>query len=180
MIGLESLRWSLTVVFAIATAFHLTRVTRPAATAEERVSEALHLLMGASMIVMIWPWGAAVPSTWWISGFALSTGWFTAHAVRPAADRAAPVFFATAAATMVWMSAAPKGHHMAGMAHGPDWISTALGAYLVAAALGWVIRGMRLGRLGSGGPPPERPPHWTAVCHGVMSAGMGFSLLAMA
>jgi hypothetical protein len=182
MIGLESLRWLLTLVFAAATAFHLARVPRAGVTAEQRVSEALHLLMCGSMIVMIWPWGNAVPPAWWISGFALSTGWFAAHAVQSAGRRVAPVFFATATAAMVWTSAAPGGHlTMPGMRHEPGgypaWINAALGGYLMLAALFWVVRGMRLSHLGTS-QGADRPPHWPAVCHGVMSAGMGLALLS--
>jgi hypothetical protein len=59
------------------------------------------------------------------------------------------------------------------------WISAALGAYLVAAAVWWVLRGMRVGSLASADAEP-RPLSWTALCHGLMSAGMGLALLTMA
>ncbi|HEX5202226.1 DUF5134 domain-containing protein [Paractinoplanes rhizophilus] len=205
MIGLESLRWSLTLAFAVATGFHLARLLRPGAGAE-RISDALHLLMGGSMIVMIWPWGGGVPAGVWAAGFTVSTGWFAARAVRAGGWRfaepgvrwpvctaagAAAVYFATSAAAMVWMSVAmpaPHQHHLGtaepaiGPATGPDigpaaaWVSAALGGYLVAAALWWVARGMRLAPAG----PHGATPHWPALCHAMMSAAMGLALLAMA
>jgi hypothetical protein len=178
MIGLESLRWALTLAFAGATGFHLARVLRPGGG--ERVSEALHLLMGGAMIVMIWPWGDRVPAAVWAAGFTVSTGWFVTRAVRASGSRLTPIYFATAAAAMVWMSAAMPGGHQH---HHPDtppasttWISLALGAYLVAAAGWWVARGMRLAPTA----PHRATPHWAAVCHGMMSAAMGLALLATA
>jgi hypothetical protein len=242
MIGLESLRWSLTLAFAVATAFHGARLLRPAVC--DRVSETLHTLMGGSMIVMIWPWGAGVPAGVWAVAFTFSTGWFVTRAIRAAGGRAPLMYFATAAAAMVWMSATmPAGHghrptsgmseampamqtpmsgtspaadpaasaqaapaqaadahaasaqaadahaasaqaadahaasaHIASAHAGlPAWISGILGAYLVVAALWWVARGMRLAPTS----PKGSTPHWTAVCHGMMSVAMGLSLLAM-
>ena len=204
MIGLESLRWSLTLAFAVATGFHGARLLRPAVC--DRVSETLHTLMGGSMIVMIWPWGAGVPAGVWAVAFTFSTGWFVTRAIRATGGRVSLMYFATAAAAMVWMSATmPAGHRhgpvsglseampamqtpMSGMpaatdsgaasAHAgfPAWISGILGAYLVVAALWWVARGMRLAPTS----PKGSGPHWAAVCHGMMSAAMGLSLLAMA
>ncbi|WP_433306359.1 DUF5134 domain-containing protein [Actinoplanes sp. CA-030573] len=172
MIGLESLRWSLTLVFAVATGFHLVRLLRGDAP-----EEAFHVVMGAAMIAMIWPWGGAVPATLWITGFAFSTGWFASRAVRPARDRTAPILFASGTAAMVWMSAAPHPHpHLHHAAPSSvNWVDAALGGYLVAAALWWLVRGMRL----DAATPAELTPHWPAVCHALMSAGMGLSLLAI-
>lgn len=170
MIGLESLRWSLTLVFAVATGFHLVRLLRGSAP-----EEALHLAMGVAMIVMIWPWGGAVPPALWTTGFAFSTGWFASRAVRPAAGRTAPLLFAGGTAAMVWMSAAPHHQHHHGTTATATWVNAALGGFLVAASGWWLVRGMRLGAT----TPAELTPHWPAVCHGLMSAGMGLSLLAM-
>jgi len=184
MIGLESLRWSLTLAFAAATAFHLARVLRPARA--DLVSEVLHLFMGGSMIAMIWPWGTSVPASVWITGFTLSTGWFVSRAVLATGRRLAPAYFASATAAMMWMSAAmPAEQHaeMPGMSHEPHqvagypaWISAVLGAYLVAAALWWIVRGMHLKPTA----PAARSPHWSSVCHATMSAAMGLAFLAMA
>jgi hypothetical protein len=205
MIGLEPLRWLLTLVFAGTTAFHLVRSLRPGAfpppSAEHRFSEVLHLLMGASMIVMIWPWGRVVPVAGWVSVFTVCTGWFAARAVRSTGRRIVPVFFATSMGVMVWMGAsmpadAASGPGAAPMTDMPGmvmagphgltaWVSGALGGYLVLAAFWWIFRGARVGTLagarsGAGAVARPRPVGWTAVCHGLMSAGMGLALLTMA
>jgi Domain of unknown function (DUF5134) len=190
MVDIASLRWVLTVAFAVAAGFHLARSVRPG-WGGDRLSEVLHLTMCLAMIVMVWPWGVRVPATVWLAVFIASTGWFAMRAVRSAGGRrAVPVFFATAAAAMVWMSASPAvaaPRHdvaMAGMGHASGggyaaWISAGLGGYLMLAAGWWVVRGMRLGGLSS--PPVSRSvPSWPALCHGVMSAGMAVALLAMA
>src|SRR5690242_2802752 len=100
MIGLESLRWLLTVAFGGAALFHLHRILRPARafpapTGEHLLSEALHLVMGISMIAMIWPWGGHVPVAIWLVVFALSTGWFMARALWSAGHRLVLGYFAT-------------------------------------------------------------------------------------
>jgi hypothetical protein len=201
MIGLVSLRLLLTAAFGGASAFHLVRCLRPAAghrhaAGEHRFSEALHLLMGVSMVVMIWPWGSVIPAPAWVAVFTLSTGWFAAGALRSAGRRLVLGFFATTMGAMVWMGAtmpAQASSHdhagmsgMAGMSMGgagsmsfTAWVSAILGGYLVLAAIGWVLRGLRISGLAGAGAEP-RPLSWSALCHGLMSAGMGLALLAMA
>jgi hypothetical protein len=189
MVGLASLRWILTVAFAAAGVFHLVRCVRPQA-AGVRTSEILHLVMCVAMIAMVWPRGASVPAVVWIAVFTVSTGWFVTRAANASGRRMVPAFFATAAATMVWMGAsmpaqAAPHHDMAmarpsGSAGYAAWISAGLGGYLVLAAGWWVIRGMRLRALPSTTAAATRPLNWAALCHGLMSAAMGLALLAMA
>ena len=185
MIGLESLRWALTCALAVATMFHLVRVLRPAGAGF--VDEVLHLFMGGSMIAMIWPWGSGVPASVWVTGFTLSTGWFVSRAVVATGSRLAPIYFASATAAMLWLAATTSNEKsemsgMGGIGHAhvaagyPAWISAALGAYLVAAALWWTARGMHL-RPAAVAP---QTPRWPEVCHATMSAAMGLALLAMA
>jgi hypothetical protein len=93
MVALESLRWLLTAVFGAATAFHLVRCLRPGAAfpappVGHRFAEVLHLTMGASMIVMIWPWGERVPPAAWVAVFMAATGWFAAAAAGSASHSA--------------------------------------------------------------------------------------------
>lgn len=186
MIGLVSLRWVLTVAFAAGGAYHLGRLVR-AQPAEHRISETLHLIMGAAMVAMVWPWGARLPQAVWATVFTLSTAWFVASAAWSPGRRLGPASFAAAAMSMVWMGTAPvdhhpPAHHHPGMAMaGPGlagWISGGLGLGLVAVAGWWVVRGMRLGALPAQG-AEIGTPNWSALCHGLMSAGMGLSLLAM-
>lgn len=200
MIDSDPLRWLLTVAFGGASISHLLQRLRPSPAwpslvAEHRLSEILHSAMGLSMIAMIWPWGAAVPAAVWIVVFMMSTGWFLVQAARTSRRRAVPAFFATATGTMVWMGASIHGHaspgghggmDMAGMRHAPvgcaGWVSALLGGYLVLAAFWWVGRGVHLAGLSAATTTDAvaRPLDWSALRHGVMSAGMGIALLAMA
>ena len=192
MNGLEHLRWLLTVLFRAATAFPLARCIRPGgrpgATAGHRSAEALHAVMGAAMIVMIWPCGDAVPVAVWVVAFTSSAGWFAARMVRSARRRNSHLFFATVMAAMVWMATsmpapASSGHAHHGMDRAPTAsavISAALGAYLVAASIWWVGRGVRIGGLPTATAAAlQQPLRWAALCHATMTAGMGLALLGM-
>jgi Domain of unknown function (DUF5134) len=185
VIGPEPLRWVLTAAFVLASAYHVTRF--PRSLGADRLSEAVHLTMGVSMVAMIWPWGDVVPAPVWVAVFTASTGWFVARAVGSAGRRLVPAFFATSMAAMVWMGAsmpaqASAGRHQmtmdmpAGSLGLAGWVSGVLGGYLVLAAFWWFFRGLRLGRLSAG----VRPLSWSSLCHGLMSIGMGLALLAMA
>jgi hypothetical protein len=153
MIGLEPLRWALTVALVAASAFHLVRSVRPAGT-EGRPAESLHLLMGVSMIAMIWPWGGVMPVAGWVVVFAGASGWFVVRALR-SVGRLTPLFFASTMAAMIWMAVAmpaPSHATMSAMSGRPGpagWISGTLGVCLMAAALWWLAAGMRLGSVRS-------------------------------
>lgn len=188
MIGLASLRWKLTAAFTAVAVFHL--VWMPMATPggqpqviTRRVSGLCHFTMCVAMIVMVWPWSGTIPVAVWLVVFTTSAVWFVLRAARSSRRRVVSAFFATAAAAMVWMgmstpaNASSYGHnHHASMGY-TAWISAAMGGYLVLAAAWWAIHGMRLGSLSS---PATQAPNWSALCHGVMSGGMGLALLAMA
>jgi hypothetical protein len=203
MIGLESLRWVLTVAFGGTSVFHLVRCLRPAVRPEPVgaawISETLHLLMGVSMLAMIWPAGDVVPAPVWVAVFTASTGWFVVRALRSAGRRLVLGFFATSMAIMVWIGAsipvpasaahgsgtgtdpmAMDGMAMGGGRLGPAaWTSGLLGGYLLVAAFWWFFRGLRLGHLRTTADVAVRPLSWSSMCHGLMSIGMGLVLLAM-
>jgi uncharacterized protein DUF5134 len=190
VIGLESLRWVLTAAFVVASGYHLARV--PRALGPDRVSEAIHLVMGVAMVAMIWPWGRVVPPTVWVAVFTASTGWFAVRALRSAGRRVVLGLFATSMAACAWMGAtmpaqASGGSEMAmampmesGHLTTTGLVSGLLGGYLVVAAGWWFVRGLRLGGLATTPVVGPRPLSWSALCHGLMSAGMGLALLAMA
>jgi hypothetical protein len=183
----ESLRWVLTVALVVASAYHLTRVF----LSSDRISEALHFTMGASMVAMLWPWGGAVPAPVWVAVFTASTGWFAARAFRGAGRRLVQGVFATSMAAMAWMGATMPAMAASPAMSMPDMpmehqltttgvVSGLLGGYLVVAAGWWFFRGLRLGGLASTPDCGPRPLSWSALCHGLMSAAMGLALLAMA
>lgn len=209
MIGLGSLRCLLTLMLVTSSGFHLARcLPMPGrqrgahgACGSRVVVEMLHLLMGVSMIAMIWPRAAPIPVLCWVPVFAGAGIWFTIRSLRPGSRDAASVYSASMSAAMVWMGltelldgptalggpTATTGHQTHDMAvSGPGvasatWVSGALGAYLVAAACWWWARGMRVTTLGGWGTTTARESiQWIAVCHGLMSAAMGLALLAAA
>jgi hypothetical protein len=174
----------------------------------DRLSEAVHIAMGVSMVAMIWPWGRTVPPAVWVAVFAASTGWFLFRAVRAAGRRFVLGLFATSMAACAWMGAtmpaqasgargdavamggsamdgsAMGGSAMDGMTMGAGHLTTTgvvsglLGGCLVVAAGWWFRRGLRLGSLAAA--PDPRPFSFSALCHGLMSAAMGLALLTMA
>jgi hypothetical protein len=111
------LRWLLTVVFGAATVWSASGrwVSRPGdpATGTDRISDLLHALLGIAMIVMVWPWGMAVPAGPQIVVFALATIWFLRLALVPPRSGAAIVrprwslslHHAVMAGTMLWLVA---------------------------------------------------------------------------
>jgi hypothetical protein len=182
VIGPESLRWVLTAAFVLASGYHLARLR--SSPGHHRVSEAIHLVMGVAMTAMIWPWGHVVPPAVWVGVFTASTGWFLVWAWRSVGRRVVLGLFATSMAACAWMGAAMPAQASSGAMTMPmasphlttaGLISGLLGGYLVIAAAWWFRRGLRLGGLATA----PRPVSWSALCHGLMSFGMGLALLAM-
>jgi hypothetical protein len=185
MVVPEPLRWLLTLALATGTAFHVGRALRPHLTHEHRIAESLHAVMGLAMVAMLWPFGRVVPTSAWLVVFAGSTGWFAGQASRAGKRWVVPVYFASAAAAMVWMSSAmpATGMDMPGMEQSSP-AAGAIGGYLVVAGLCWLLSGLRLGalRTGTGTGTPETPrcdTHWPALCHGIMGVSMGLAVLTM-
>ncbi|MBY8886117.1 DUF5134 domain-containing protein [Streptomyces sp. PTM05] len=83
MIAATGLRWILTLVFALVTAFSVSRAVRPGAghggsANSQRVTHTLHALMGLAMIAMVWPWGTRLPVAPQVALFSLAAVWFVA------------------------------------------------------------------------------------------------------
>jgi hypothetical protein len=168
----------------------------PRALGPDRVSEAAHLVMGVAMVAMIWPRGHVVPPAVWVAVFTASTGWFVVRALRSTGRRVVLGLFATSMAACAWMGATMPAQAAPGRSDGvampmpmsfqaghlttAGLVSGLLGGYLVVAAAWWFARGLRLGGLATTPVPGPRPLSWSALCHGLMSAGMGLALLAMA
>jgi hypothetical protein len=190
MVGSPVFGWSLTILFALTGLFVSVRGARDGTG---RISGALHLLMGAAMIAMVWPWGRAVPGWLQVAVFGPAAVWFAVLAAGPQLTGAAGPrevrwrhgHHALMAAAMVWMAAAVRapmdqamspmpdmpGMDMPGMAlpAGVVVVSLVLAGYSALAAAGWVFAAVR----GGGGRVLD------ATCHAGMSAGMAVLLVAM-
>lgn len=86
MVGSAAVRWTLSAVFALTAAYYLYGLARR----EERrhgprlvVDDALHVVMGAAMITMLWSWGLAVPVMVYVLVFTSAALWFVARGLFP-------------------------------------------------------------------------------------------------
>ncbi len=112
------------------------------------VSYALHFVMAISMAVMVWPWGAQLPTTGPAIFFLLASVWFVTVAIiwaRTTPQWALRLYHALMMLAMAWMYAVMNGHQhteapstsMPGMDMGPtDMNMTDSGG-----SPGWVIAG---------------------------------------
>jgi hypothetical protein len=96
MITNTVLQWVLSSTFVIITAYSLFWVVR-SRTSRDRISYLTHVLMGAAMCSMIWPWGMALVIVPQIVVFSLAALWFLSLAWH---DRHNPKALG-----------APRGHH---------------------------------------------------------------------
>ncbi|MEO6086138.1 MAG: DUF5134 domain-containing protein [Umezawaea sp.] len=154
MIGHLGLRWALTLVLTCVAALHVHRLGTRSSTSA-RIGEGAHGAMCAAMIVMAWPWGAAIPLWPQVALFGSGAAWFTALGLRPLArgdsgrTAAGPLFHAAGMATMVWMLVAMR---TAGTTHSHDgdlgvgWVALGLGLLSIAAAYWWFGESVRIVR----------------------------------
>ncbi|MDO3400279.1 DUF5134 domain-containing protein [Mycolicibacterium neoaurum] len=117
MIADLTLRWVVTLLFAVAAAectltLVVARHNRAAA-----IGHSLHLLMAIAMAVMAWPRGAALPTTGPMVVFLFATVWFLAVAAvvsTTAAGRLVNGYHAVMMFAMAWMYAVMNGSILPG------------------------------------------------------------------
>jgi hypothetical protein len=136
MIGSESVRLTLTVLFAVLGAWYLASAAAAARGTEkgqrgQALGSALHVLASAAIISMFWSWGAGVPVIAQVTVFTAAAGWFAGQAIfGPAGDAGDHAggcygnwYHAGMMAVMGWMAVAMDlmstplaGNSMSGMA----------------------------------------------------------------
>ena len=139
MIAQTGLRWTLTALFAVVTAFGLYQTARPVATGPRgvpaaRLTHLLHAVMGAAMLAMAWPWGTRLPVLPQAVLFGAAAVWFLLVAVVPGSAlrnaisgghaRIHSVLHAAMMGTMAWMVAAMSAS-MTTARHAPGGVGTA-------------------------------------------------------
>lgn len=166
MIDTPVLRWLLTLLFA-ATALWCARVMLlPAIRMTARVDAAWHVLMGAAMVAMAWPWGMGVPTTPQTVLFVLACAWFLGrtafgaghdHGGAHSARRVSGVHHAAMMAAMAWMVAsmpslmgghgtdAGGGHHHALGGGGTSGMAAAAPMDMAAVPTALTVTNMALG-----------------------------------
>jgi Domain of unknown function (DUF5134) len=160
---------ALTILFAGTALWFLITCTRRTACTTERITGGSHVLMGASMLAMVW--GTSLPLWLQVAFFTAVTLWFAGLATvphRPHGFRA--LHHAVMAAAMVWMVIAMStGHPMHHRSTSVTVIvSVALACYFVLAAVPLIYTALT-----------HRHHPLDAAGHAVMSIGTGVLLLGM-
>lgn len=111
MIADLTLRWVVTVLFALSAAEYTYACVRSRGRLSIAVSEVLHLAMAVAMLVMAWPRGAQLPTVAPMLFFLAAAVWFVARLVRAAAthSRLLDGYHAAMMLAMGWMYAAMNG-----------------------------------------------------------------------
>jgi hypothetical protein len=108
------LRWVATGLFVLSAAVWGFAVVTQHRAWTSAISNGLHFVMAIAMAVMVWPWGAHVPTTGPALFFLVATAWFVTMIVvsaRTMAQRAVCGYHALMMLAMVWMYADTKHHH---------------------------------------------------------------------
>ena len=109
MIQDVTLRWVVTLLFVFSAGVYVQAIVANRQSGAEVIGNSLHAIMAVAMAVMVWPRGAALPTTAPMVFFALAALWFTVVAARAAAHRGANVYHALMMLAMSWMYAAMGG-----------------------------------------------------------------------
>ncbi|WP_143230306.1 DUF5134 domain-containing protein [Actinosynnema sp. ALI-1.44] len=173
MVVTPFLRWWFTALFVLPGLFFLVRCLVRRVTAV-RISDGLHVLMCAGMIVMMWPAAGAVPVAAQLAVFGLGTLWFAGLVVVGYDDCEWPrswgahAHHAIMMAGMVWMVAimSMQDHVVPGLQAG---IAAVLAVLLLFGAGAVAVRASRAA---SGVPLP-------VAADVLMSVGMAGTTLVL-
>ncbi|OFB40924.1 hypothetical protein BA059_07845 [Mycolicibacterium sp. (ex Dasyatis americana)] len=111
MIADLTLRWVVTVLFALSAAEYTYACVRSRGRLGIAVSEVLHLAMAVAMLAMAWPRGAQLPTVAPMVFFSAAAVWFLVRLARSAAthSRLLDGLHAAMMLAMGWMYAAMNG-----------------------------------------------------------------------
>lgn len=172
MISNPFLQWLLSAVFVGITVYALVRTVR-ARTFADRVSYTTHVLMGAAMFTMVWPWGMQLLLVPQIVVFGLSTAWFVwlfssrrHHSAETDSHHSSSGILAYHAGMMAAMVLMAVGM----MQMGTGGSSTAGGADAMAS-----MPGMDMGGPGDGGGMGF--PLWVGIASALAAIGFGIAAL---
>ncbi|TCO55027.1 DUF5134 domain-containing protein [Actinocrispum wychmicini] len=155
--------WALTVVFAAAATWFLVGCARPVACTSERITRGTHVLMGLTMIGMVW--GTELPVWLQVTYFGAVTFWFAGLATVPHRSEGLPAMHhALMAAAMAWMVVTMSVGRLSVI----TVVTAVLAWYFVVASLPFGYGALR-----------RRLRPLDAAGHAAMSLGMGVLLLTM-
>ncbi len=104
-----TLRWIVTLLFALSAAGCVYSLAIGRRSVTGVVGHSLHAIMAVAMAVMAWPSGAELPTRAPMVFFAVAAIWFAVIAIRDAAHRWGSSYHALMMLAMAWMYAAMGG-----------------------------------------------------------------------
>ncbi|MEE6138769.1 DUF5134 domain-containing protein [Mycobacterium sp. 050128] len=110
------LRWIATVLFVLSAAECVHAITTGRRSWIQVAGVVLQLIMSIAMLVMVWPWGATLPTAGPLVFFLLAGFWFLAVGVSDADHRVVNGYHALKMFAMSWMYAVMNGGWLAGQA----------------------------------------------------------------
>lgn len=115
-----TLRWVVTLLFALSAAECVFAIATGHRRWPSVVSYSLHAIMAVAMAVMAWPWGAGLPTVAPMVFFLLATVWFAVIATTDAAagHRIVTGYHALMMLAMAWMYAVMNGRLLPGQSSG--------------------------------------------------------------
>lgn len=117
------LRLIVTALFALSAAECVYEIACGRRTWTLVAGRVLHFVMSVAMMVMVWPWGATLPTTGPMVVFVFAGVWFAGVCVTDAGHRIVNGYHALMMSAMAWMYAVMNGHLL------PGQVGTAHGAH---------------------------------------------------
>lgn len=156
-----ALRWLVTVLFALGAAGCALAIAAGGRRVwTSVVGQLLHIVMAVAMAVMVWPSGAALPTTAPMVFFLLAAAWFVVVALTSAGagHRLVNVYHALMMLATSWMYAVMNVHVLPGQDGGAHQPSTA-----ATTMPGMDMPGMNMGAMNTSSHPAGPPGWFTAV-----------------
>jgi hypothetical protein len=113
------LRLVVTTLFVLSAAECVYEIAAGPPTRTLVAGRVLHFVMSVAMVVMVWPRGAALPTTGPMVFFVLAAAWFVGVCVTDAAHRVVNGYHALMMGAMAWMYAVMSGGLLPARPH-PD------------------------------------------------------------
>ncbi|MEE3062901.1 MAG: DUF5134 domain-containing protein [Actinomycetota bacterium] len=110
------LRWIATVLFVLSAVVCVHAIATGRRSWTQVAGVALQLIMSIAMLVMVWPWGATLPTAGPLVFFLLAGFWFLAVGFSDADHRVINGYHALKMFAMSWMYAVMNGGWLAGQA----------------------------------------------------------------
>jgi hypothetical protein len=170
LIGDLTLRWIVSILFAVSIATYLYIVVAQHDRWTSTVNHLLHLTMWIAMILMAWHVGMDLPTVGPMIFFLLAGVWFVRVAGRPSCAprvRVTSCYNALMMAAMAWMYAVMNASLPGQRGHSAD--------HSLSGSLAMSTSGMEMPAHGMFGNAPG--PEWISIVNWIVSLGFGLAAL---